>query len=93
MTGPTRRAFLAVSGAGIAVAATGVAAEASAMEVADAETEGYDPDSTDEGEMIVAYVHDVKAGHVTIAVGDRDITVQDRALAAKLSKLASQGRI
>ena len=75
-----RRNFLALTGAGVAVA--GVAA---AMPAGAASDPGLP--SGAEGPL-VAYVGDLRDDHVALMVGDREVVIQDAALVARLARAA-----
>ena len=74
----TRRAFLRT--AGIGVAAVGTAAVV-ATEPAAAAPHIRDVPA---GMSLVAHVTDVKAGTIAVLMGDREVVITDRALAARL---------
>ncbi len=79
MNDASRRGFLAIAGTGVAVA--GVAAMAPAASGAAVKT----PHGVDLDGPVVAFVRDVKTGEVAIMHGDREETVFDHGLVARLT--------
>jgi hypothetical protein len=89
MNDSTRRGFLAMTGAGAAaVGAAAIVPSAFASnrpEGADKTApEDYDVPAVDGA--LVAYVHDVKTGEVSVMVGEHEVTVVDKSLAAKIAR-------
>ncbi len=87
MTSPTRRTFVAATGAGAATAALSLAAPAYADD-SDANRSGGSPGNG----PLVAYVADLSAGRVVVVRGDRRTEVTDRRLAARLAAAAGGQR-
>ncbi len=92
MTQPSRRQFLAVSGAG--AVAVGAATIVPASLAAAAEAPGQDLDSEhgvdallDDSPMIVS-VDDLASGQLSIMHGDREFSVTDHALAQRIAHIA-----
>ncbi|TCM50477.1 twin-arginine translocation signal domain-containing protein [Kribbella sp. VKM Ac-2568] len=88
MSDATRRGFLVFAGAGTA-AAVGAAGAFAVPKVfgersADAATQLEAADLTN-AESFVVHVKDVKAGRMAIMVGEREVLVTDRELAARLA--------
>ncbi len=83
MTDSTRRGFLAMAGAG--AAAVGVAALAPA---ADASTPSSSKAVTVTG-PVVAYIHDVSKGELSVMIGEREVIVHDHDLVNRLARAAS----
>jgi hypothetical protein len=81
MTDHTRRGFLTIAGAGAAAAGAAVAAApATAAAPVRAPAGASGP--------LVAYVTDVLRGELTLMVGEREVVVHDRDLAARLARAA-----
>ena len=81
MSDHTRRGFLALAGAGAAAAgAAGAAAPATAAPPIRAPAGASGP--------LVAYVTDMQHGELTLMVGEREVLVHDRNLAARLARAA-----
>jgi hypothetical protein len=78
MSDTSRRKFLAATGAGVAggVVATGAAAQAAT------------PTRDSAREEVVAYVPDHRLAEVRLMVGEREIVVQDKALATAILNAA-----
>ena len=87
MTQPSRRRFLALTGAS-AAALSAAAVVPNAMA---AGAEAAVPLSADELDAVsgplVAYVEDPGTGEVTVMVGEHEVTVVDHDLAAKIVRL------
>ena len=82
MSDTTRRGFVkssAATAAGMTMIGTIVAEQA---ETADAAT-SPNPDGA-----VVAYLRDAGSGEVSVLVGQREITVHDRQLAARIARAA-----
>jgi TAT (twin-arginine translocation) pathway signal sequence len=76
---PTRRNFLVTAGAGAAaLGAAVVVPEPAAAEVPPAGVSG----------PLVAYVTDMRRGELTLMLGEREVVVHDRDLAARLARAA-----
>jgi hypothetical protein len=91
MNGATRRTFLKTTGAG--AAAVGAAAlvpatpaSATTGENSAVATPVLDAPATASGSL-VAYVHDVASGEVSVMVEGREVTVTDHQLVAKLAQV------
>jgi Rieske Fe-S protein len=95
MDQPTRRAFLAYTGAG--VAAIGVAAVspavASASEAAADRLAPEQPieDNSVNDEPLLASVNDLSKGEVTVISGGTEVTVVDHDLARRIARLSAKG--
>ncbi len=79
MTDLTRRGFVKNS-AGAAVGATAIGAL-----LADEAEAHADPESS---EPVVAYVRDPRKGEIAVMAADREVTVHDRKLAARIARAA-----
>ncbi len=94
MTDSTRRGFLVMTGAG--AAAVGAAAVVPGAFASDRNDSAVSADEQAaqgpavEGPLI-AYVNDVSTGEVSVMVGDQEVTVVDRDLAAKIARLSRAG--
>ncbi|GAA1614164.1 hypothetical protein GCM10009789_80370 [Kribbella sancticallisti] len=90
MSDATRRGFLVFAGAGTA-AAVGAAVAGPQLfgeETAEAATptaQGLESVDLATAESFVVHVQDVEAGKLSILVGDREVLVTDRELAARLA--------
>ncbi|MEP6852479.1 MAG: hypothetical protein ABJA87_07475 [bacterium] len=78
MNDASRRGFLAIAGTGVAVA--GVAAVMPSADAAAPPATAPDLDGP-----VVAVVRDVRTGEVSVLHGDREETVHDHALVARLT--------
>ena len=81
MTEITRLGLLKSSAKAIA-GATAVSAIATSAADAEAGHVGTDP--------VVAYVKNPRKGELTVMSGDREVTVRDRALAARIARAADR---
>jgi hypothetical protein len=93
MAQPSRRKFLAAAGAGAAgVAAVGIAGTAGASALgssAPASPTGASPQLPKNANgSLVAYVTDVRAGRVSLLVGENKIEINDHDLVARLAQAA-----
>jgi hypothetical protein len=87
MSDATRRGFLVFAGAGTAAAAaavTGPKLFADQPAEASSSTQLEQVDLAD-AESFVVHVKDVRSGQMAILVGDREVIVTDRELAARLA--------
>jgi hypothetical protein len=85
MSDATRRGFLVFAGAGTAAAVGAVAVPTVfGAKSADAATQLEAADLAN-AESFVVHVKDVKAGRMAIMVGEREVLVTDRELAARLA--------
>jgi len=75
----TRLGFVKSSAKAVA-GATALGAVAAAQSDADATQVGTEP--------VVAYVKNPRKGEIAVMSGDREVTVRDRALAAKIARAA-----
>ena len=90
MAGTSRRAFLAMTGSSaFAVGAVGITQEAEARISDIDESDSYDPDDVSAA-LVVAYLHDARSGVITVVSGDKEATIVDKRLAAKLAKLVKK---
>ncbi len=76
----TRRGFVTRS-AGTAAGLTAIGALA-------AERADADPDAPAGSEPVVAYVRDPSSGEISVMSGDREVTVRDLKLAARIERAA-----
>jgi hypothetical protein len=93
MSDTSRRGFLAIAGVGAAgVAAASVAgfAPASVSGAAAAPPATKLPD--DATGSLVAYVSDVRAGQVSVLVGESQVSITDHELVARLAQAASTAK-
>lgn len=91
MNEPTRRGFLAVTGAGAAtVAAVAVAGSAHGADSTPQAEPTADLPSAGTGPL-VAYLTDVSSGRITFVTGEEKAVVTDQALAATLLRRAGRG--
>jgi hypothetical protein len=90
MSNSTRRGFLVFAGAGTA-AAVGAVAGPKLFEESAAEPTAAQPDAAEvaDAESFVVYVKDVRRGQLAILVGDREVLVEDRELAARLAGVST----
>jgi hypothetical protein len=79
MSDLTRRAFVK-SSAGAAAGMTAVGAIVAAQAEADEHAVGSEP--------VVAYVKDPRKGEISVMSGDREVSVHDRTLAARIARAA-----
>ena len=87
MSDATRRGFLVFAGTGTA-AAVGVVAGPKIFGERSAETagaKGLDTADLASAESFVVHVKDVRKGEMAILVGDREVVLTDRELAARLA--------
>ncbi|HEY3002442.1 MAG TPA: hypothetical protein VGJ44_08825 [Kribbellaceae bacterium] len=86
MSEATRRGFLVIAGAGaaatIGAVATGTVGAGRARPAPPAELSA---DDLAGAESFVVYVKDVRRGRMAIMVGEREVLVEDRELAARLA--------
>jgi len=80
MNDPTRRGFLVIAGAGAAAVGAATVAPAAGAAPVRAPSGASGP--------LVAYVSDMQSGEVTLMVGEREVVVHDRDLAARLARAA-----
>lgn len=78
----TRRGFLKVAGAGVAVAGVATAVPA-ALHRADTPAKVVLPSAA--SGSLMAYIHDVKKGELAVMVEGREVTVTDHELVARLA--------
>lgn len=83
MTEADRRKFLAVTGAGVAAGAWGLASPAHAARGLGA---------PQVRESVVAYVEDHESDEVRLLLGDREVVVRDRALVRSILAAAAGGQ-
>ena len=93
MNQPSRRQFLAATGAGaVAVGSvttlSGVLAESAAA--ADGGAAEHGP--YDEAVPVIVTLDDGKTGRLSVMHGEREFTVVDAQLAARIARLAAKGR-
>lgn len=89
MSDESRRGFLVIAGAGTAAAVGAVAApKIFGKESADA-APGLESVDLANAESFVVHVKNVKQGQLAIMVGDREVLVTDRELAARLAGATS----
>ncbi len=87
MSDATRRGFLVFAGAGTAAAVGAAVAGPKLFGEGDANAAAQDLESVDlaTAESFVVHVKDVKAGQLSILVGEREVLVTDKELAARLA--------
>lgn len=85
MSDATRRGFLVFAGAGTAVAVGAVAAPKIFGDRSAETAEQLEPADLADAESFVVHVKDVKKGQLAILVGQREVLVTDRELAARLA--------
>jgi hypothetical protein len=93
MAQPSRRKFLAAAGAGAAgVAAVGIAGTTGASALGSSAPAGPTATSPqlpkDASGSLVAYVTDVRAGRVSLLVGENRVEINDHDLVARLAQAA-----
>ncbi len=71
--------------AGVTAATAGVVADILFAGPASAASTSH---SSNDGGDVVAHVRDVRAGHIDLYVGTRQVSVRDRALASRLARAA-----
>ena len=82
----TRRQVLAGTAAGVAVVATGALAATGAEAVVGAAPRAHESGrELADGEHLVAHVRDLRTGDIDVFVGERQVTIRDRAVAARLA--------
>ncbi len=92
MNNSTRRAFLSMAAAAGAATAGAAAIGTSSRTTNGAAAPADAPASNDLGDAqgsLIAYVHDVSTGEVTVMVDGHEVTVTDRALVARLAKASA----
>ena len=92
MSDTSRRGFLAIAGVGAAgVAAASVAGLApSAVSGSTVAASTKLPD--DASGSLVAYVSDVRAGQVSVLVGESEVSITDHEIVARLAQAASSAK-
>jgi hypothetical protein len=93
MSDATRRGFLVFAGAGTAAAVGAVAApKLFSDQAAEAANNARPLEAADlaNAESFVVHVKDVKAGRLAIMVGEREVLVTDRELAARLAGVTNR---
>ena len=94
MSDSTRRAFLAMTGTG-AAAVGALIATPTAFGSSRAGGSTYIPSPDGQAPPVegplVAYVDDARTGEISIMVGEREVTVVDKDLAARISRLTQPG--
>lgn len=91
MSEGTRRVFLSTSGLG--AAAVGVAALTPALRSAPGTTDedaAARPDLSELTGSLVAFVSDVRAGAVSVMVGEHEVVVEDHELVARLLRAVAK---
>ena len=84
----TRRQVLAGTAAGVAVVASGALTATGAGAVLASSSGSEPPDADAElapGDHLVAHVRDVRTGAIDVYVGERQVTIRDRSVAARLA--------
>lgn len=92
MNNSTRRAFLSMAAAAGAATAGVAAVGASSRTTHGAAAPADAPAPDDLGDAqgsLIAYVHDLSSGEVTVMLDGHEVTVTDRALVARLAKLSA----
>ncbi|MFK4087998.1 twin-arginine translocation signal domain-containing protein [Kribbella sp. NPDC020789] len=85
MSDATRRGFLVFAGAGTVAAAGAIAAPKIFDEQPAAATARLEASDLAGAESFVVHVKDVRKGHLAIMVGEREVLITDRDLAARLA--------
>jgi hypothetical protein len=87
MSDATRRGFLVIAGAGAAATVGAAVAGTQYQRSSDETSKVQDLSSADlaTAESFVVHVKDVKSGRLAILVGEREVLVTDRELAARLA--------
>ena len=83
--GPSRRAVIAGGAAGLTLVAPG-ALLATGVEAAVAST-GVPAGKRLSGDPVVAHVRNARTGEIDVFVGDRQVRIHDRAVAARLASV------
>jgi hypothetical protein len=83
----SRRTFLGIAGTGVA-GMTGAALLTATPAGAASEQSTHVPAGT---APLVVYVADARTGHLVVMHGEREISIHDRALAARLARVARNG--
>ena len=86
MNQPTRRRFLAMTGAGAAAISAAAVAPGALASTRDTAGQQHGDDLGSVEGPIVAYVDDLSAGEVTVMVGEHEISVVDHDLAARIAR-------
>ena len=81
MNEPDRRGFLVLAGAGAATVGAAVAVAPAAEASTTVPSHVKEP--------LVAYVRDARRGEVAVMIGEREVVVHDRELAARIARAAS----
>lgn len=77
---PRRSVLMGAAGAGLAVAAAGVVADASPAAASRRAPSAHEP--------VVAHVRNARTGEIEVFSGEHQVTVHDRDLAARLLEIA-----
>ncbi|MGZ0153627.1 twin-arginine translocation signal domain-containing protein [Kribbella sp. WER1] len=85
MTDATRRGFLVFAGAGTAAAVGAVAVPKIVEDQQAGAAARLGPADLADAESFVVHVKDVRKGEMAIMVGEREVPVTDRELAARLA--------
>lgn len=92
MNQPSRRQFLAATGAGaVAVGSVTTLSGVLAGPAAAAEGDASEHSSHNEADPVIVTLDDGKAGRLSVMHGDREFTVVDAKLAARIARLAAKG--
>jgi hypothetical protein len=92
MNQPSRRQFLAATGAGaVAVGSVTTLSGVLAGPAAAAETSTAEPGRYDEAVPVIVTLDDVKAGRLSVMHGEREFTIVDAKLASRIARLAGKG--
>ena len=95
MSDTSRRGFLAIAGVGAAgVAAASVAGAAGLVPgaVSGAASTPSTKLPDDASGSLVAYVSDVRAGQVSVLVGENEVSITDHEIVARLARAASTAK-
>jgi anti-sigma factor RsiW len=91
-TGPSRRQVIAGAGVGLGIAATGALAGAAGGAVLGAGATPAAPASTEGADgVVVAHVVDARTGDIDVYVGEQQVRIRDRSVAARLRSAAPTG--
>jgi poly(3-hydroxybutyrate) depolymerase len=85
MSDPSRRRFLALAGAGAGATAVGVGF---AVRDTDAKPPAAIPPSG-HTDPLVAWITDAHTGQIQVMVGERQVVVNDRELAARIARVVA----
>jgi hypothetical protein len=85
---PTRRQLIAGGAVGVTALASGVLLPAVARAATRSAPASAASGAPATGEVVVAHVRDVDAGHIDVYIGQRQVRITDRGMAARLARAA-----